>query len=153
MFEVCVLYQDSLNCGCMILNPRTVNLALHTSFCSLRDNGLTPSGAMVLARALQHNKSLKELKWVVYVKSYKLRQTYYSVFFFFWNDFISEKRKGYTKGISIWKCSPISFYQELKCVEFSSFLVSCSSEKGHGLLLIYCISSKKCCPWIDTTLK
>ena len=62
MLEICVLYQDSLSCGYMILNPRTVNLALYTSFCSLRDNGLTPSGAMALARALQHNKSLKELK-------------------------------------------------------------------------------------------
>ena len=32
--------------------------------CSLRHNGLTATGAIVLAGALQHNKSLKELKWV-----------------------------------------------------------------------------------------
>ena len=32
---------------------------------SLRNNQLTSTGAIALARALQHNKSLKELKWVV----------------------------------------------------------------------------------------
>ena len=31
---------------------------------SLRDNQLTDSGAVALATALQHNKSLEELKWV-----------------------------------------------------------------------------------------
>ena len=30
--------------------------------CSLRDNGLTATGAIALARALQQNKSLEELK-------------------------------------------------------------------------------------------
>ena len=33
-----------------------------TSHCSLRDNKLTATGAMVLARALQYNKSLEVLK-------------------------------------------------------------------------------------------
>ena len=32
---------------------------------SLKDNGLTGTGAIVLAKALQQNKSLEELKWVV----------------------------------------------------------------------------------------
>ena len=30
--------------------------------CSLRGNGLTANGVMALARALQYNKSLEELK-------------------------------------------------------------------------------------------
>ena len=41
-------------CSCLII--------LHYS---LRNNGLTDIGAIVLARALEHNKSLEELKWVV----------------------------------------------------------------------------------------
>ena len=32
--------------------------------CSLRENGLTSTGAIALSRALQRNKSLEELKWV-----------------------------------------------------------------------------------------
>ena len=32
---------------------------------SLRDNGLTGTGAIVLAKALQQNKSLEEFKWVL----------------------------------------------------------------------------------------
>ena len=31
-------------------------------YCSLKSNQLTDTGAIVLATALQHNKSLKELK-------------------------------------------------------------------------------------------
>ena len=41
-------------CSCLII--------LH---CSLRDNDLTATGVLTLARALQHNKSLEVLKWVV----------------------------------------------------------------------------------------
>ena len=41
-------------CSCLII--------IH---CSLRDNDLTDTGALTLARALQDNKSLEELKWVV----------------------------------------------------------------------------------------
>ena len=33
--------------------------------CSLKHSGLTSTGAIALARALQHNKSLEELKWVL----------------------------------------------------------------------------------------
>ena len=33
--------------------------------CSFRDNDLTATGAISLARVLQHNKSLEELKWVI----------------------------------------------------------------------------------------
>ena len=40
--------------------------------CSLYQNGLTSTGAISLARALHHNKSLKELKWVVNWVSYYL---------------------------------------------------------------------------------
>ena len=38
-------------CSCLII-----------PHCSLRDNDLTATGAITLARALQHNKSLKVLK-------------------------------------------------------------------------------------------
>ena len=39
-----------------------VCLCLILSHCSLRGNGLTDTGAIALARALEHNKSLEELK-------------------------------------------------------------------------------------------
>ena len=39
-------------------------LCLIVSLYSLRSNRLTDTGAIALARALQHNKSLEELKWV-----------------------------------------------------------------------------------------
>ena len=39
---------------------------LITSHCSLRDNTLTATGAAALARALQYNKSLEVLKWVIH---------------------------------------------------------------------------------------
>ena len=38
--------------------------------CRLRGNSLTDTGAIVLARALQQNGSLEELKWAVYWMSY-----------------------------------------------------------------------------------
>ena len=38
--------------------------------CSLRGNGLTATGGMALAKAIQQNMSLKELKWVVNLVSY-----------------------------------------------------------------------------------
>ena len=43
---------------------------LLVSHYSLKDNQLTDTGAIVLATALQHNKSLEELKWVVNWVSY-----------------------------------------------------------------------------------
>ena len=36
-----------------------------TSHCSLSGGNLTDTGTVTLARALQDNKSLEELKWVV----------------------------------------------------------------------------------------
>ena len=57
-------------CSCLII--------LH---CSLRDSGLTDTGAIALARALEHNTSLEELKWVVdwvscYQELWGLKNTY-----------------------------------------------------------------------------
>ena len=43
-------------------DPNQVCLGVITSHCSLRANGLTATGAIALAEALQHNKSLEELK-------------------------------------------------------------------------------------------
>ena len=46
------------------LTQLSVFMSDHTpcTHCSLRDNGLTDIGAIVLGRALEHNKSLEELK-------------------------------------------------------------------------------------------
>ena len=54
------------------LAPVVVNIAMDLTqlcsclisdmHCSLRGNGLTDTGAIALARALHHNKSLEELK-------------------------------------------------------------------------------------------
>ena len=50
-----VLIIYSQVCSCLII--------IH---CSLRTNDLTDTGAITLARALLHNKSLEKLKWVVW---------------------------------------------------------------------------------------
>ena len=56
------------------LTQLSVFMSDHTpcTHCSLRENDLTDIGAIVLARALERNKSLEELKWVVnWVSSYQ----------------------------------------------------------------------------------
>ena len=43
----------------MEIKPQSLLVILH---CSLRDNDLTATGVIALARALQHNQSLEELE-------------------------------------------------------------------------------------------
>ena len=47
------------------ISEKSVTVCMHNLHYSVYHNSLTSTGAIVLARALQHNKTLKELKWVV----------------------------------------------------------------------------------------
>ena len=82
-----LMYKDS----CIAMATKTWNLyivdltqvcsCLDILHCSLRANDLTDTGAITLARSLQHNKSLEELKWVVdwvscYQEMWGLKNTY-----------------------------------------------------------------------------
>ena len=56
---------DHENACSSSISEKSVTVCMHNLHYSVYHNSLTSTGAEVLARALQHNKTLKELKWVV----------------------------------------------------------------------------------------
>ena len=104
-------------CSCLII-----------LYCSLGFNRLTDTGAIALARLLQHNKSLEEMKWVI-IYSLVLPNT--SVSHIWWNQVSTARdkcqcRKPGNKASNVHSSVTCSFYHLIALI-FTPF----NSTKTH----------------------